>query len=187
MPASASAARTARDDRRAVGLGAGAVEIVGLFAAAAQDAENRRRRAPSRFRAIPAPAPPAPSAMTKPSRSLEKGLDAFSGGSFWVDSADSSEKRISASAVTEPSAPMESARVGFAAADRLDAELDGGRARGAGGRQRDRQAARAEACRRGGRRSSRTAMTSEDRRASFWPRAAAQQPVVAPAPSRRAS
>jgi len=27
---------------------------------------------------------------------LLKGLEAFSGGSFWVESADSSEKRISA-------------------------------------------------------------------------------------------
>jgi hypothetical protein len=53
---------------------------------------------------------PAPSAMTKPSRSLEKGLEAFSGTSFWVDSADSSEKRTSASAVTEPSVPTEMTR-----------------------------------------------------------------------------
>jgi len=47
--------------------------------------------------------------MTKPSRSLEKGFDAFSGASLLVESADSSEKRISASAVAEPSAPMASA------------------------------------------------------------------------------
>ena len=82
--------------------------------------------------------------MTKPSRSLVKGFDALSGGSFWVDSADSSEKRISASALTEPSVRDGQRPVGAALADRLDAELDGGRARGAGGRQRHRQAARAE-------------------------------------------
>ena len=51
-----------------------------------------------------------PSASTKPSRSRENGFDAFSGGSLWVDSADSSEKRISASSVAEPSAPIEMAR-----------------------------------------------------------------------------
>jgi hypothetical protein len=48
--------------------------------------------------------------MTKPSRSFEKGLEAFSGTSFWVESADSSEKRISASAVTEPSVATEMTR-----------------------------------------------------------------------------
>ena len=48
--------------------------------------------------------------MTKPSRSREKGFEAFSAGSLWVDSADSSEKRISASSVTEPSVPIEMAR-----------------------------------------------------------------------------
>ncbi len=85
-----------------------------------------------------------PSARTKPSRSLENGLEAFSGMSLLVDSADSSEKRISASAVAEPSAPIDSARSAFAAPDRLDAELDRGSAGGAGGRKRDRQAARAE-------------------------------------------
>src|SRR5690606_3195741 len=68
-----------------------------------------------------------PSASTKPSRSLENGFDAFSGNSFWVDRADSSEKRVSS-----------------ATADRLDAELDRGGARCASGRKRDRQAARAK-------------------------------------------
>ena len=53
---------------------------------------------------------PEPSASTKPSRSLENGFDAFSGISLCVESADSSEKRISASAVAEPSAPIASAR-----------------------------------------------------------------------------
>ncbi|MOA12280.1 hypothetical protein D3C78_1322610 [compost metagenome] len=38
------------------------------------------------------------------------GLEAFSGGSFWVESADSNEKRISASALTEPSVATVSAR-----------------------------------------------------------------------------
>src|SRR5882724_6978549 len=47
--------------------------------------------------------------MTKPSRFLENGLAAACGGSFAVDSADNSEKRISDSALTEPSVPMQSA------------------------------------------------------------------------------
>src|SRR6266545_3300681 len=47
--------------------------------------------------------------MTKPSRFLAKGLAAASGGSFDVDSADNSEKRIKASGLTEPSVPMQSA------------------------------------------------------------------------------
>ena len=41
--------------------------------------------------------------MMKPSRSLEKGREAPEGFSLWVESADSSEKRIRPSAVTEPS------------------------------------------------------------------------------------
>ena len=86
------------------------MEIVGLLAAAGEDAEDRRRRARAPPPAIPAPAPPPPSASTKPSRSLENGFDAFSGGSLWVDSAESSEKRITASSVAEPSAPIEMAR-----------------------------------------------------------------------------
>ena len=52
---------------------------------------------------------PAPSAITKPSRFLENGLAAPCGESFDVDSADSSENRISDSCVTEPSVPMQSA------------------------------------------------------------------------------
>src|SRR2546430_17245186 len=47
--------------------------------------------------------------MTKPSRFLENGLAAACGGSFAVDSADNSEKRIRHSALTEPSVPMQSA------------------------------------------------------------------------------
>ena len=47
--------------------------------------------------------------MTKPSRFLAKGLAAPCGGSLLVDSADSSEKRISASGLIEPSVPMQSA------------------------------------------------------------------------------
>ena len=88
--------------------------------------------------------PPAPSAMTKPSRSLEKGLEAF-GGSLWVDNAERSEKRISASAVAEPSVPIVSARVVRPSPDRFDTELDGGGARGTGRRESDRQAPCAEA------------------------------------------
>src|SRR3978361_566621 len=41
--------------------------------------------------------------MTKPSRFFENGLAAACGGSFWVDSADSSQKRTSASGAPEPS------------------------------------------------------------------------------------
>src|SRR5262245_21778817 len=47
--------------------------------------------------------------MTKPSRFLENGFAAACGGSFAVDSADNSEKRIKHSALTEPSVPMQSA------------------------------------------------------------------------------
>ena len=47
--------------------------------------------------------------MTNPSRFLEKGLDAASGFSFWVESAESREKRMSDSGFTEPSVPMQSA------------------------------------------------------------------------------
>ncbi len=41
--------------------------------------------------------------MTKPSRFLENGFAAPSGGSFWVDSAESSENRTRLSALIEPS------------------------------------------------------------------------------------
>ena len=47
--------------------------------------------------------------MTKPSRFFENGFDAACGGSFWVDSADSSENRTSASGLTEPSVATHSA------------------------------------------------------------------------------
>src|ERR1700754_3335177 len=47
--------------------------------------------------------------MTKPSRFLEKGRDAACGGSFWVESAESSEERTSASGVTVPSVATHSA------------------------------------------------------------------------------
>src|SRR5436190_1572023 len=52
---------------------------------------------------------PAPSAITKPSRFLENGFDAPPGGSFCVDSADSSENRITASGLTEASVATQSA------------------------------------------------------------------------------
>jgi len=47
--------------------------------------------------------------MTKPSRFFENGFDAPAGGSFWVDNADSNEKRISASGLTEASVATHSA------------------------------------------------------------------------------
>src|SRR5258707_3424923 len=47
--------------------------------------------------------------MTKPSRFLEKGREAACGGSFWVDSDESSEKRTSASGFTVPSVATHSA------------------------------------------------------------------------------
>ena len=47
--------------------------------------------------------------MTKPSRFFENGFEAACGGSFCVDSADSSENRTSASGLTEPSVPTHSA------------------------------------------------------------------------------
>ena len=61
-----------------------------------------RARAPARLSSTRAP---APSAMTKPSRSLLNGRDADDGGSLRVDSADSREKRIRLSALTEQSVP----------------------------------------------------------------------------------
>ena len=87
---------------------------------------------------------PAPSAITKPSRSLENGRAAASGGSLRVDSAESREKRIRLSGFTERRCRPQR-RLGLAAPDRLDAELDGGRARRAGGRGRHRRALGAEA------------------------------------------
>src|SRR5207247_2813338 len=51
----------------------------------------------------------APSAMTKPSRFFENGFAAPCGGSFAVDKADNSEKRIKHSGLTEPSVPAHSA------------------------------------------------------------------------------
>jgi hypothetical protein len=76
------------DDRRAVRARAGAVEAVAPFAAAQLVAQDRRPAglAAAAFSSTRA-APPSP--MTKPSRFLEKGLDAPSGFSFWVESADS--------------------------------------------------------------------------------------------------
>src|SRR5947209_12411593 len=47
--------------------------------------------------------------MTKPSRFFEKGRAAAEGVSLLVDRADNNEKRISASALIEPSVPMHSA------------------------------------------------------------------------------
>src|SRR5436305_13985547 len=47
--------------------------------------------------------------MTKPSRFLENGFAAPCGGSLAVESAERSEKRISDSAFTEASVPMQSA------------------------------------------------------------------------------
>ncbi len=64
-----------------------------------------RARAASAFSSTSAA---APSPMTKPSRFLEKGFAAPSGGSFCVDRADRSEKRISDSGFTDPSVPIES-------------------------------------------------------------------------------
>ena len=72
--------------------------------------------------------------MTKPSRSLLNGRDADGGGSFRVDSADSSENRIRLSGLTEASVPTTSAASHLAPADRLHPELNGGPAGGAGGR-----------------------------------------------------
>ena len=47
--------------------------------------------------------------MTKPSRFLENGLEAPCGGSFDIDSAESSENRIRLSTLTEPSVATHSA------------------------------------------------------------------------------
>ena len=47
--------------------------------------------------------------MTKPSRSFENGFAACSGGSLWVESAESSEKRTSDSGLMHPSVATHSA------------------------------------------------------------------------------
>src|SRR5262249_56165710 len=61
-----------------------------------------RARADSRLSSTIAP---APSAITTPSRFLEIGLAAPSGGSFVVDYEDSSDRRLRPSGVTDPSSP----------------------------------------------------------------------------------
>ena len=98
-----------RDRRRSVRFRAGAVEIVGPLAAAGENADDLGAAGFAASSDSSTSAAP-PSASTKPSRSRENGFDAFCGGSFCVDSADSSEKRITASSVAEPSAPIEMAR-----------------------------------------------------------------------------
>ena len=100
-----------------------------------------RARAASAFSSTSAA---APSPMTKPSRFFEKGFEAASGGSFWVDSAESSENRISDSGCTEPSVPMHSAASVSPRRIASTPELDRGRAGRAGGRERDRRALGAE-------------------------------------------
>ncbi len=65
-----------------------------------------RASAPSMLSSTSAP---APSAITKPSRFLANGFAAAPGSPLQVDSADSSEKRISDSGFTDPSVPMHSA------------------------------------------------------------------------------
>src|SRR5205085_8559015 len=47
--------------------------------------------------------------MTKPSRFFENGFEAACGGSFWVESADSSENRTITSGLIVASAPTHSA------------------------------------------------------------------------------
>ena len=69
----------AADDRLAVGRGAGAVEGIRHLAAALDRRRGSWRRARSPPRSFRAPARPAPSAMTKPSRFLENGLAAAFG------------------------------------------------------------------------------------------------------------
>ena len=97
------------DDRGAVRARARAVEAVALLAAAEHVAEDRGAPRPRALSASSRTSAAAPSPMTKPSRFLENGFAAPSGGSFWVESADRSEKRTSDSGFTEPSVPMQSA------------------------------------------------------------------------------
>ena len=99
----------AGDDRLAVRARPGAVEGIGFLAAAFEDAEHARAARSGVIEIFRAPGRRAPSASTKPSRFFENGFEACSGGSFWVESADRSEKRTSDSGVSEPSAPIASA------------------------------------------------------------------------------
>ena len=84
------------------------MERVRQFAAAGDDAEDFAPRAVADSR-LSSTSAPAPSAITKPSRFLANGRTAACGGSLWVDSADSNEKRTNASGLTEPSVATHSA------------------------------------------------------------------------------
>ena len=77
--------------------------------------------------------------------SRANGSPAPSGGSFWVERAERSEKRIERFRVHRAVGADAQSRVRLAAPDRLDAELDRGAAGRAGGRERDRRALGAEA------------------------------------------
>ena len=108
MPASVSALRT----QPMIGLPSGLERVRwNESASSPQPAITPSMRAPRAVAAsrLSSTSAPAPSASTKPSRFFENGFDACCGVSFCVDSADSSEKRTSASTLTEESVATQSA------------------------------------------------------------------------------
>ena len=131
-----------------VGLPSGAERVrwkrVRHLAAALDHAEDLRAARLRVLRGFRAPA----RRRLPPSRSRRGSSRTAStrpcGGSFEVESAESSEKRISDFGVHRAVGADAQRRVGLAAPDRLDAELDRGRAGRAGGRERDRRALGAE-------------------------------------------
>ena len=84
------------------------MEAIGHLAAAFHHAQDLRA-ARAACASVSSTSAPAPSAITKPSRSLLNGRAAACGGSLRVDSADSSENRIRLSGFTEASVPTTSA------------------------------------------------------------------------------
>ena len=83
------------DDRRAVGAGAGAVEAVALLARSRAHSRGWSRAARMRVFGILENERCAALAHDETVAIFSRyGLAAASGGSFWVESAESSEKRI---------------------------------------------------------------------------------------------
>ena len=134
----------AADDRLAVRARARAVEGVGHLAAAVRSRRGFWRRAPWRIRRLSSTSAPAPSAMTKPSRFLAKGLARLRRRIVRGRQRRQQRKADQRFRIDRAVGADAERRLGFAAADRLDAELDRGRARRAGGRQRNRRALGAE-------------------------------------------
>ena len=136
--------RHAGDDRLAVGAGPGAMKRVGRIAACLEHAEMLAPRAlaDSRLSMMSAP---APSPMTKPSRSVKTASVRRPRDRFASKGRDNKENRMRVSGLTEPSVPDAQRGLGLAAADGIGAELDRGRARGTSRGHRNRNALGPEA------------------------------------------